>query len=477
MPLSYSLFFYLIAAVCFILGLHHLASPTAGQKANRYSTAGMIIAILTVLASPEVRSYSYILLAVMIGGTIGILITRDIKMAALPQLIAGFHSFIGLAAVLIAWASYLAPEYYGIGEPGNIKVSSLVEMAAGAAIGAVTFSGSLVAFAKLHGLLSTRPVHFTGQHKLNAFLGIATFVLIGWFSTTHALEAFASITAIAFVLGFLLVLPIGGADMPVIVAMLNSYSGWATAGIGFTLQNNLLIIIGALVGSSGAILSYIICKAMNRSFFNVLLGGLHHKDIRSEHHQEETDVNVETIEKAVGLLKKAKSVIVIPGYGMAASDAQFSLAEMELLLKDRQTDVRYAIHPVAGRMPGHMNVLLAEAGIPYENVYELEDINANFMGTDVVYIIGANDITNPLAKSDEKSPIFGMPVLNAGHAKNIIVVKHSLGNTGYAGIKNPLFYASNTVLLLGDAKSVTEEIIAALKQEKNETSMEGNISA
>ncbi len=464
MTATNSALFYLISAVCFILSLRGLSSPKTAIKGNMLGICGMVIAVAATVFSPAVSSYGWIIAAIAIGATIGLTIARKIEMTALPQLVAAFHSLVGLAAVFVAWASFLAPAAYGIGTQGHIAVSSLIEMSLGVAIGAVTFSGSVIAFAKLQGILSGKPLRFKGQSLLNALLTVAIIVLIVHFTKTESTVSFFVLTILSFVLGFMVILPVGGADMPVVISMLNSYSGWAAAGIGFTLKNSLLVITGALVGSSGAILSYIMCKAMNRSIFNVLFGtGGQGKDLNADDGIEKT-ANIGSAEDAAVLLKNAQKVIIVPGYGMAVAQSQFALEEMAALLKKDGIDVKYAIHPVAGRMPGHMNVLLAEAKIPYEDVFELDDINSDFADTDVVYIIGANDVTNPLAKTDSSSPIFGMPVLDVEKARHIIVVKRSLKGVGYAGIDNPVFYAPNTMMLLGDAKKVTEEVNKNLKE-------------
>ncbi len=464
MTAANSALLYLISAVCFILSLRGLSSPKTAIRGNILGICGMVIAVAATLFSPSVSSYGFIIAAIVAGAAIGLLIARRIAMTALPQLVAAFHSLVGLAAVFVAWASFLSPAAYGIGTSGHIAVSSLIEMSLGVAIGAVTFSGSVIAFAKLQGLLSGKPLRFKGQAPLNAVLSVAIVILLIHFTKTESGLSFFVLTLMSFILGFLLILPVGGADMPVVISMLNSYSGWAAAGIGFTLRNSLLVITGALVGSSGAILSYIMCKAMNRSIFNVLFGGLGQSGTNDANVSEEKTANLGSAEDAAVLLKNAQKVIIVPGYGMAVAQSQFALEEMAALLKKEGIDVKYAIHPVAGRMPGHMNVLLAEAKIPYEDVFELEDINSSFVDTDVVYIIGANDVTNPLAKTDSSSPIFGMPVLDVEKARHIIVVKRSLKGFGYAGIDNPVFYAPQTMMLLGDAKKVTEEVNRYLKE-------------
>lgn len=465
MSANLSAVFYLIAAICFIMALRGLSSPATSRTGNFYGMVGMTIAILTTLLSPGISRYGTIALAILIGGSIGAFIARRIAMTALPQLVAGFHSFVGLAAVLVAFAAFYTPEAYGIGITGHIHLSSLVEMSLGAAIGAITFSGSLVAFSKLQGLLSGKPLTFPYQHALNLGLGVVLCLLIFGFALTQSGALFWLLTFLSLALGFLLILPIGGADMPVVVSMLNSYSGWAAAGIGFTLGNNLLIITGALVGASGAILSYIMCKGMNRSIINVILGGFGTDTQTSKTGSGETTegqpVKVNSAEDAAFILKNARSVIVVPGYGMAVAQAQHALREMSDLLKKSNIQVRYAIHPVAGRMPGHMNVLLAEANIPYEEVLELEDINADFTNTDVAFVIGANDITNPAAKTDQQSPIYGMPVLDVEKARTVLFVKRSLAS-GYAGVDNALFYRDNTFMVLGDAKKVCDDISKAI---------------
>jgi len=455
---------YLIAAVCFIMALRGLSSPETARQGNAWGIAGMVIAILTTLASPGVLSYWMIILGILIGAGIGAVVALKIKMTALPQLVAAFHSLVGLAAVFVAGAAFSHPEAYDIGTSGHIAAGSLVEMSLGLAIGAITFTGSLVAFAKLQGLVSGKPLVFKGQHFLNAALGLAMLLLIVLFVFTESAPIFILITAIALALGFLLILPIGGADMPVVVSMLNSYSGWAAAGIGFTLQNPLLIVTGALVGSSGAILSYIMCKGMNRSIINVILGGFGGDTSAggpAGGAGEDRAVKAGSAEDAAFILKNASKVIIVPGYGMAVAQAQHALREMADVLKAEGVDVRYAIHPVAGRMPGHMNVLLAEANVPYDEVFELDEINHEFGTADVAYVIGANDVTNPAAKSDPSSPIFGMPVLDVEKAKTVLFVKRSMA-TGYSGVENELFYRDNTMMLFGDAKKVTEEIVQAL---------------
>ena len=456
---------YLVASVCFIMALRGLSSPETARSGNFYGIAGMVIAILTTLASPQVVSYWLIVIGIVIGGAIGTYIARNIHMTALPQLVAAFHSLVGLAAVCVATAAFAAPEAYGIGIRGAIHGSSLVEMAIGLTIGAITFSGSVVAFAKLQGLVSGAPLVFPGQHLLNAALGIVLILLIVMFVLTEAGPIFALLVLLSLAFGFLLIVPIGGADMPVVISMLNSYSGWAAAGIGFTLSNSLLIITGALVGSSGAILSYIMCKGMNRSIFNVILGGFGTEGGAAPTGAAAGDrlVKSGSAEDAAFILKNAGSVIIVPGYGMAVAQAQHALREMADMLKKDGVRVRYAIHPVAGRMPGHMNVLLAEANVPYDEVFELDEINRDFASTDVAFVIGANDVTNPAAKTDPTSPIYGMPILDVERAKTVLFVKRSMAS-GYAGVDNELFYRDNTMMLFGDAKKMTEEIGKALKE-------------
>ncbi len=457
-------FFYLIASVCFILALRGLSSPRTARIGNFYGIAGMVIAVITTLLTPHVVSYWLILAGIVIGGAVGTYIALKIQMTALPQLVAAFHSLVGLAAVCVAAAAFTAPQDFGIGVPGAIERASLVEMSLGMAIGAITFTGSVVAFAKLQGLVSGRPLMFFGQHLLNAGLGILLVVLIAIFVGTGAAAVFWLLLLLSLVLGFLLIVPIGGADMPVVISMLNSYSGWAACGIGFTLSNSLLIITGALVGSSGAILSYIMCKGMNRSIVNVILGGFGTEGgaIAAAAAIGDRSVKSGSAEDAAFILKNAGSVIVVPGYGMAVAQAQHALREMSDLLKKDGVEVRYAIHPVAGRMPGHMNVLLAEANVPYDEVFELDEINRDFPSTDVAFVIGANDVTNPAAKTDPASPIYGMPILDVERAKTVLFVKRSMAS-GYAGVENELFYRNNTMMLFGDAKKMCEEVVKAME--------------
>ncbi|MES2608120.1 MAG: NAD(P)(+) transhydrogenase (Re/Si-specific) subunit beta [Pseudomonadota bacterium] len=467
MSASFSSFLYLVSSVCFILGLKGLSSAATSRSGNLYAIFGMTIAILTTLLSPAVTHFQYILLAIMIGGSIGTLLAKKIEMTALPQLVAAFHSLVGLAAVLVAAAAFYSPQAFGIGTVQHIKAASLFEMSLGVIIGAITFTGSIVAFGKLQGFITGKPLQFARQHALNATLGAALIVLMIVFMITQSTLIFWTLIFVALVLGFLLILPIGGADMPVVVSMLNSYSGWAAAGIGFTLNNHVLIIVGALVGASGAILSYIMCKGMNRSIINVILGGFGGDTATntnmSKSSASDKPIKASSAEDAAYMMKNAQSIIIVPGYGMAVAQAQHALREMADTLKKSGARVRYAIHPVAGRMPGHMNVLLAEANVDYDDVLELEEINTDFSSTDVAFVIGANDITNPAAKTDKTSPIYGMPILDVENARTVFFVKRSLAS-GYAGVDNELFYSDNTMMVLGDAKKVCDDIIKALKE-------------
>ncbi|NKD84715.1 NAD(P)(+) transhydrogenase (Re/Si-specific) subunit beta [Haematospirillum jordaniae] len=454
---------YGVAAICFILALRGLSSPVSARQGNQLGMAGMAIAVLTTLISPAVHSYGLIVLAIVIGGAVGTVVALKVKMTALPQLVAAFHSLVGMAAVLVATAALLSPESYGIGTVGHIQAGSLIEMSLGVVIGAITFSGSVIAFGKLQGLIAGKPLQFPMQHKLNALLGGALVFLIIVFALSESHSIFFLLMIMAFVLGFLLILPIGGADMPVVISMLNSYSGWAACGIGFTLGNALLIIAGALVGASGAILSYIMCKGMNRSIFNVILGGFGGEAAQGAAVGSGTDraVKAGSADDAAFIMKNASKVIIVPGYGMAVAQAQHALREMADALKAEGVEVKYAIHPVAGRMPGHMNVLLAEANVPYDEVFELETINNDFQTADVAYVIGANDVTNPAAHTDPSSPIYGMPILDVEKARTVLFVKRSMAS-GYAGVENDLFFRDNTMMLFGDAKKVTEEVVSAL---------------
>jgi NAD(P) transhydrogenase subunit beta len=455
---------YLVSSVLFIMSLRGLSHPTTARRGNFYGIIGMTIAILTTVANPGVLSYKEIGTAFVIGGLIGSVIATRIQMTALPQLVAAFHSLVGLAAVFVAAAAFYNPTAFNLGTEGNIPLGSLIEMAIGTAIGAVTFTGSIVAFGKLQGFVSGNPLVFKGQHFLNLLLGLSIIGLIAKFCIDQNPEFFWLIVAASFLIGVLLIVPIGGADMPVIVSMLNSYSGWAAAGIGFTLSNNLLIITGALVGSSGAILSYIMCKGMNRSFFNVLLGGFGGEQAASSSGGEKDDRQPKqgNSADAAFMMKNSKTIIIVPGYGMAVAQAQHALREMGDLLKAAGAEVRYAIHPVAGRMPGHMNVLLAEANVPYDEVLELDEINRDFTDTDVAFVIGANDVTNPAAKTDKTSAIYGMPILDVENAGQVFFVKRGMAS-GYAGVQNELFFRDNTLMLFGDAKKVCEDIIKGLE--------------
>jgi len=463
MSASLSAIFYLISGVLFILALRGLSSPETSRRGNFFGILGMVIAITVTFLSIGNFSigFIYVLIFLLVGGLIGTFIAYKIPMTAMPELVAGFHSLVGLAAVFVAISAFLNPQAFNLGSSGNIKIASLIEMSIGAAIGAITFSGSIIAFLKLRGIMSGSPITFKGQHYINLLLSISIIVLIFYLCNTQSESFFWRLIVISFLLGFLLIIPIGGADMPVVISMLNSYSGWAAAGIGFTLENSALIITGALVGSSGAILSYIMCKGMNRSFINVILGGFGGTGQTSIKTKDQKPVKSGNAEDAAFLMKNASSVIIVPGYGMAVAQAQHALREMVDTLKKNNIKVSYAIHPVAGRMPGHMNVLLAEANVPYDEVFELEQINNDFAEADVAYVIGANDVTNPAAKTDSQSPIYGMPVLDVEKCKSVLFVKRSL-SPGYAGVDNELFYRDNTLMLFSDAKKMTEEIIKNL---------------
>lgn len=456
-------FAYLIASVCFILALRGLSNPESARKGNLLGITGMVIAIVTTLLDPGVVSFSWIILAVLIGGSIGTVVALKIKMTSLPELVAAFHSLVGLAAVFVAASAFYSPEAFGIGKAGEINTASLIEMSLGVAIGAITFSGSVIAFAKLQGIMSGAPITFAGQHKLNALLGIALVIAIVLLVSAETPGAFWTVAALAFLIGFLIIIPIGGADMPVVVSMLNSYSGWAACGIGFTLSNVSLIITGALVGSSGAILSYIMCKGMNRSIFNVMLGGFGTNGGAAAAAVGGGDRAVKSgsPEDAAFIMKNASKVIIVPGYGMAVAQAQHALREMCDMLKAEGVKVSYAIHPVAGRMPGHMNVLLAEANVPYDEVFELEEINHEFSSAEVAFVIGANDVTNPAAKTDPSSAIYGMPILDVEKAGTVLFLKRSMA-TGYSGVDNELFFADNTMMVFGDAKATTEGVVQSL---------------
>ena len=455
---------YLVSSVLFIMSLRGLSHPTTARRGNFYGIIGMTIAIVTTVANPGVLSYKEIGIAFVTGGLIGSIIATRIQMTSLPQLVAAFHSLVGLAAVFVAASAFYNPSAFNIGTEGNIPLGSLIEMTIGTAIGAVTFTGSIIAFGKLQGFVSGNPLVFKGQHFLNLLLGLAIIGLIAKFCIDQNPQYFWLIVAASFLIGVLLIVPIGGADMPVIVSMLNSYSGWAAAGIGFTLSNNLLIITGALVGSSGAILSYIMCKGMNRSFLNVLLGGFGGEQAASSDGGVKDDRQAKqgNAADAAFMMKNSKTIIIVPGYGMAVAQAQHALREMGDLLKSSGAQVRYAIHPVAGRMPGHMNVLLAEANVPYDEVLELDEINRDFSETDVAFVIGANDVTNPAAKTDKTSAIYGMPILDVENAGQVFFVKRGMAS-GYAGVQNELFFRDNTLMLFGDAKKVCEDIIKGLE--------------
>jgi H+-translocating NAD(P) transhydrogenase subunit beta len=458
---------YLIAGVLFILALRGLSSPVTSRQGNRFGMIGMAIAIAATLAQRGMSGTGYVLivLGIIIGGAIGAVVAQRIKMTALPQLVAAFHSLVGMAAVFVAASALNAPEAFGIGLPGEIHTQSLVEMSIGLAIGAITFSGSVIAFAKLQAIMKGAPITFAYQHLLNLALAILLVILVlGFIASGGSQVLFWIIAFLSFGLGFLIIIPIGGADMPVVVSMLNSYSGWAAAGIGFTIQNLALIITGSLVGASGAILSYIMCKGMNRSIINVLLGGFGTDTSGAAAAggvAADRTVKTGNADDAAFIMKNASKVIVVPGYGMAVAQAQHALREMADTLKKEGVEVKYAIHPVAGRMPGHMNVLLAEANVPYDEVFELEEINNEFSTADVAYVIGANDVTNPAAKTDRSSAIYGMPVLDVEKAGTVLFVKRSMAS-GYAGVENELFFRDNTMMLFGDAKKMTEEIVQAL---------------
>jgi proton-translocating NAD(P)+ transhydrogenase subunit beta len=455
---------YLAAGVLFVLALRGLSSPETSRRGNYLGMAGMAIALATTFAvsrPSDFTTWAMIIVGIAVGGTIGAVIARRISMTAMPELVAAFHSLVGMAAVLVAAAAFYAPEAFGIGTPGAIYTQSLIEMSLGTAIGAITFAGSIIAFLKLSGRMSGKPIILPGRHLINIGLALLLLFCIVMFCRDPTALYFWAIALLSLLLGVLIIIPIGGADMPVVISMLNSYSGWAAAGIGFTLGNAALIITGALVGSSGAILSYIMCKGMNRSFMSVILGGFGGEVAGPGHGAEQKPVKLGSAEDAAFLMKNAGKVIVVPGYGMAVAQAQHALREMADGLKKAGVEVKFAIHPVAGRMPGHMNVLLAEANVPYDEVFELEDINSEFPQADVVYVIGANDVTNPSAEDDPSSPIYGMPVLEVWKAGTVLFNKRSLAS-GYAGIDNPLFYRDNTMMVLGDAKKMTEEIAKSL---------------
>ncbi len=455
---------YLVSGVLFILALRGLSSPASSRQGNRFGMAGMAIAVLTTLALKPPSgflSWLLVILGFAIGGGIGVWRARTIQMTAMPQLVAMFHSLVGLAAVLVAAGALYAPDAFGIAEGAGIHPASIIEMSLGLAIGAITFTGSIIAFLKLDGRMSGAPILLPQRHVINSGLGVLLVAFIVLFYATQAAIWFWLITLVSLALGVHLIVPIGGADMPVVISMLNSYSGWAAAGIGFTLGNLALIITGALVGSSGAILSYIMCRGMNRSFISVILGGFGGETTAAAGHKDARPVKQGSAEDAAFMMKNASKVIIVPGYGMAVAQAQHSLREMADTLKKEGVEVKYAIHPVAGRMPGHMNVLLAEANVPYDEVFELDDINSEFAQADVAYVIGANDVTNPAAKTDPKSPIAGMPILDVERAKTVLFVKRGMGS-GYAGVENELFFRDNTLMLFGDAKKMTDAIVKAL---------------
>jgi NAD(P) transhydrogenase subunit beta len=469
---SWVLLAYLVAGVCFILALRGLSGPESSRRGNITGILGMTIAVATTLATHQLASLPEIVAAMVIGGGIGLVTARKIQMTAMPQLVAAFHSLVGMAAVLVGAAAYLNPEAFGIAvritpiaSPSIISIlpGSRIEMGLGVAIGAITFSGSVIAFLKLNGNMSGKSILLPLRHVINLGTLAAILFLIAYFTQDQSPWVFGAITALSFAIGFLLIIPIGGADMPVVISMLNSYSGWAAAAMGFTLHNSAMIITGALVGSSGAILSYIMCRAMNRSFISVIAGGFGGTGASTGAAAAiDRPYKRGSAEDAAFLMSQADQVIIVPGYGMAVSQAQHALREMADLLKSKGVRVKYAIHPVAGRMPGHMNVLLAEANVPYDEVFELEDINSEFAQTDVAFVIGANDVTNPAARTDKSSPIYGMPVLDVEKARTVLFVKRSMGGVGYAGVDNELFYRDNTMMLLADAKKMVEEIVKSL---------------
>ena len=471
MDANISAILYLVSGVFFIMALRGLSSPETSRQGNYFGIVGTTIAIVTSLFDPSIDMSNpsvvqLVVAGIVIGGVIGSIIARRISMTAMPQLVAAFHSLVGLAAVLVAWAAYLAPESFGIAPDGYIKTASLIEMSIGVAIGAITFSGSIIAFAKLQGTMSGAPIILPLRHLINLllFIGIVGGIVILCLDPSNqTIGLFLLVTLMSFIIGFLIIIPIGGADMPVVVSMLNSYSGWAAAGIGFTLNNMALIITGSLVGSSGAILSYIMCKGMNRSFISVILGGFGGDGgaVTSGGQVEQRPVKQGSADDAAFIMKNAGSVIIVPGYGMAVAQAQHALREMADALKAEGVKVSYAIHPVAGRMPGHMNVLLAEANVPYDEVYELEDINSEFAQADVAFVIGANDVTNPAAKTDPQSPIYGMPILEVERAGTVLFIKRGMGS-GYAGVENELFFRDNTMMLFADAKKMVENIVKAM---------------
>jgi NAD(P) transhydrogenase subunit beta len=456
-------FFYLISAILFIISLYSLSSPKTARIGNYFGIMAMIIAILTTLALPNVKNLFFIIIAIAIGAAIGIAITKKVKMNAMPQLVAAFHSLVGLAAVFIAFSAFSNSVSLNTINNNGIKISTLIEISLGAVIGAITFTGSVVAFLKLNSQMKSQIRVFKNVNKVAKYIGFTSLILFIAFIVLESKFLLIILILLAFFIGFMLIAAVGGADMPVVVSMLNSYSGFATSGVGFTLNNNLLIIVGALVGASGAILSYIMCKAMNRSIINVIFSGFNNNE------QEQNNIDKSSLkpikqgsaEDVAYLMTNSANVIIVPGYGMAVAGAQHAVAEMTKILNDKGIDVKFAIHPVAGRMPGHMNVLLAEANIAYDKVFELEEINSDFKNTDIVLIIGANDVTNPAAKTDKTSPIYGMPILDVGDAKTVFFIKRSM-SAGYAGVENELFFNDNTMMIFGDAKKIAEEIVRNL---------------
>lgn len=452
---------YLVSAICFIMALKGLSNPASARLGNWLGMLGMGIAIVATMMIPGVKHYGWMAIMLFSGGLIGLTIAVKINMTAIPQLVAGFHSLVGLAAMLVAFCAFWAPETFGIGHPQDIHALSLIEMGLGLIIGAITFSGSIIAFLKLQGLLSGKPIRFIGQRAVHLLIISIIIGLLVLFIVHQSLFLFASLAGLALLIGLLLILPIGGADMPVVISMLNSYSGWAAAGIGFTLSNHLLVITGALVGASGAILSYVMCTSMNRSFINVIFSSGQTNADDDKQQAERAQVQQANADDAAFLIDNATNIIIVPGYGMAVAHAQHAIKELVVSLEAKNKQVRFAIHPVAGRMPGHMNVLLAEANIPYDQVFEQSEINREFQTTDVVLVVGANDITNPAAKTDQSSPIYGMPILNVEEARHVLFIKRSL-SPGYAGVDNALFYKDNTYMLFGDAKDVIESLVQSL---------------
>ena len=452
---------YLISAICFIFALKGLSSPKSARTGSLIGMFGMVLALCATFSLPDFHQKIPLFITLALGGVAGAYVARKIPMTSMPELVAGFHSFVGLAALLVAFAALLSPENFGLIVDGKIPISARIEMSLGGAIGALTFTGSIVAFGKLQGFINSKPLKFFGQQYVCLLMTIGLIVMMFYFAKNQSIGLFTLITLVALIIGVLLIIPIGGADMPVVVSMLNSYSGWAAAGIGFTLGNSLFIITGAIVGASGAILSYIMCKAMNRSLLNVIFGAFKASAKSSEQAgEDDRQAKVSSSEDAAFMMQKADSVIIVPGYGMAVAQSQHAIKEMVDHLKRKGVKVRFAIHPVAGRMPGHMNVLLAEASIDYDDVLELEEINGDFASTDIVLVVGANDVTNPAAKTDKDSPIYGMPILDVGLAKTVFFIKRSMAS-GYAGIQNELFFQDNTLMLFGDAKKVVEEIVKA----------------